>query len=79
MFCIQSSRGKHAHVEEKHERYLKYWTSKDFNIWDKTKLDGIYSRLDKTEENISALKDIAIKLSKISTPKKRMGKKQNLS
>lgn len=41
----------------------------------KTKLDGIYHRLDTTEENISDLKDIAIKLSKINTPKKRWGKK----
>lgn len=45
----------------------------------KTKLDGIYRRLDTTEENISDLKDIAIKLSKINTPKKKDGEKTRTS
>lgn len=45
----------------------------------KIKWNGIYSRLETMEENISNLKDIAIKLSKINMQEKRGGKKPRTS
>lgn len=37
MSSVQGGKGKHEHTEEKHERYLKNWTSRDekYNIGNK--------------------------------------------